>query len=106
MPKALERAARAGDGWYGPMVKPEEAIGYKQTIEKIRNEHGLTGPYSYQARVWGEPSIAQMQAYVDAGFDTLVVPSETLQGPLDFDMTLDQKKRRLDEIAKNLGVGR
>jgi len=106
MPKALERAARAGDGWYGPMVRPEEAIGYKQAIDKIRAEAGLTTPYTFQARVWGEPSKEQMQPYVDAGFDTLVLPSETLQGRLDFEMTLDQKKRRLDEIAKNWGVGR
>lgn len=105
-PKALDRAAQMGEGWYGPMVRPEEAIGYKRTIEARRAELGLTAPFSYQARVWGKPEIGALQAFVDGGFDTLVVPSETFQGRLDFDMTLDQKLRRLDEIAKGLGVGR
>lgn len=105
-PKALERAAKVGHGWYGPMVRPEEAIGYKQTIEKHRAELGLTTPFSYQARVWGEPKYDEMKPFMEAGFDTLVVPCETFQGRLDFDMTLDQKLRRLEEIAKNLRVGR
>ena len=99
-PKALERSALQGRGWYGPMVKPEEAIGYINRIREIRKEHGLNGSYSFQARVWGEPTLENMQPYLDAGFDTLVVPSETLQGEYDYDMTLEQKCRRLDEIAK------
>jgi len=105
-PKALERAARAGDGWYGPMVVPEEAIAHKQTIARHRTELGLTTPFSYQARIWGEPGIDTLQPYLAAEFDTVVVPCETIQGELDFDMTLEQKLRRLEEIAKNLRIGR
>ena len=103
-PKALERAAKLGTGWYGPMVPPDQAIAYKQQIEAHRAEAGLTGPYSFQARVWGEPSIDEYKPYIDAGFDTLVVPCETFQGDLEFDMTLDQKLRRAEQIAKALGV--
>jgi alkanesulfonate monooxygenase SsuD/methylene tetrahydromethanopterin reductase-like flavin-dependent oxidoreductase (luciferase family) len=105
-PKALDRAARAGDGWYSPMVRPQEAIGLKQQIAQRRTELGLATPFSYQARIWGEPVIEDLQAYVEAGFDTLVVPCETFQGDLDFDMTLEQKLRRLEEIARTLRVGR
>jgi alkanesulfonate monooxygenase SsuD/methylene tetrahydromethanopterin reductase-like flavin-dependent oxidoreductase (luciferase family) len=105
-PKALDRAARMGDGWYGPMVKPQEAIGLMQQVRQRRTELGLDTPYSYQARVWGEPSIDELRPYADAGFDTLVVPCETFQGDLEFDMTLDQKYRRLDELAAALRLGR
>lgn len=103
-PKALDRAARIGDGWYGPMVKAQEAIGLMQDIRKRRADLGLTTPYSFQARVWGEPSRDGLQDYIDAGFDTLVVPCETIQGDLAFDMTLDQKYRRLEQIAKALRI--
>ena len=99
-PKALDRAATLGDGWYGPMVKPEEAIQLKREIEHLRAKLGRTTPFSFQARVWGEPSLDALRTYIDAGFDTLVVPCETIQGELGFEMTLDQKFRRLDGIAK------
>ena len=105
-PKALERAAKIGDGWYGPMVKPEEAIGVMQQVRKLRSDMGLTTPYSYQARIWGEPTRESVQPYIDTGFDTLVVPSEIFQGELDYGMTLDQKFRRLEQLAKNLRIGR
>ncbi len=103
-PKALERAATAGDGWYGPMVKPEEAIGLMNQIRQIREARGLGTPYSFQARVWGEPTLDGLRPYAESGFDTLVVPSETFQGEYDFDMTLEQKYRRLEQIAKALGI--
>lgn len=101
-PKALERAARVGDGWYGPMIKPGEAIGLMRQIRQIRAEQGLDNPFSFQARVWGEPSREGLQPYFDAGFDTLVVPCETFQGDFGFEMTLDQKYRRLDQLARAL----
>ncbi|MFT3721125.1 LLM class flavin-dependent oxidoreductase [Pseudorhodoferax sp.] len=101
-PKALDRAARAGAGWYGPMVKPEESIALMNQIRERREAMGLTTPYSYQARVWGEPTPELMQPYLDAGFDTLVLPCETFQGRLAFDMTLDQKYRRLEQIARDM----
>lgn len=104
-PKALERAARLGAGWYGPMVPPAEALDLKRRIEGLRAEAGLTAPFSFQARVRGEPSPTELKPYIDGGFDTLVVPSETFQGELDFDMTLDQKFARADGIAKALGIG-
>lgn len=104
-PKALDRAARV-DGWYGPMVPAGEAIALRNAIASRRAALGLTTPFSYQARIRGEPRIGDLQAYVDGGFDTLVVPCETFQGRLDFDMTLDQKLRRLEEIARNLGISR
>lgn len=103
-PKALERAARIADGWYGPMVRAEESIGYKEIIEKHRAEMGLTTPFSFQARVWGEPTMDTMAPYIKAGFDTMVIPCETFQGRLDFDMTLEQKLERIEGFAKVLGI--
>ncbi len=50
----------------------------------------------------GEPTCEGLKTYVDAGFDTLVVPCEAFQGKLGFDMTLVQKIRRLDEMVRAL----
>ena len=103
-PRALRRAARMGSGWYGPMVPAERSIGMKREIERVRAEVGLTTPFSYQARVRGEPSLNGLKPYVDAGFDTLIVPSETFQGDRGFDMSLQQKLRRAEEIARMLKI--
>jgi alkanesulfonate monooxygenase SsuD/methylene tetrahydromethanopterin reductase-like flavin-dependent oxidoreductase (luciferase family) len=104
-PNALKRAARMGAGWYGPMVPVEEALRLKREIEGLRAEAGLTTPFVFEERVRGEPSRDALKAYIDAGFDTLVIPCETFQGDLGFDMTLDQKFRRAEEIARALDIG-
>ncbi|MGC4250450.1 MAG: LLM class flavin-dependent oxidoreductase [Sphingobium sp.] len=103
-PKALERAAGLGDGWYGPMVRPEESIDLMNRIRRHREEQGRTAPFSFQARVWGEPTLDNLRPYMDAGFDTMVIPCETFQGERDFDMTLDEKYRRLEDIARALNI--
>jgi alkanesulfonate monooxygenase SsuD/methylene tetrahydromethanopterin reductase-like flavin-dependent oxidoreductase (luciferase family) len=100
--RALERAATMGDGWYGPMVTVEESIASKGQIERLRAAAGRCNPFTYEARVRGEPTWDGLSRYRDAGFDTLVVPWETIQFEHGFDMTLEQKYRRLDAIAKAL----
>ena len=102
--KPLARAAALGDGWYGPMVPPEEAIALKQEIERLRADQGRTGPFEFECRVRGEPTLAGLRPYLEAGFDTIVIPNETVQAGYGFDMTLDQKFRRLDEIARALKI--
>jgi alkanesulfonate monooxygenase SsuD/methylene tetrahydromethanopterin reductase-like flavin-dependent oxidoreductase (luciferase family) len=104
-PKALRRAALSGAGWYGPMVPLQEALALKRTIETIRAEAALTSAFSFEARVRGEPTLEALRPYVDAGFETLVIPCETFQGDAGFDMALDQKLRRAEEIARSLGIG-
>lgn len=100
--KALWRAAALGDGWYGPMVPMNEAIALKREIERLREELGRTGPFSFEARVRGEPSLQGLAPYREAGFDTLIIPWETIQIEHGFEMSLDDKYRRLDAIAKAL----
>jgi probable F420-dependent oxidoreductase len=100
--KALRRAALQGDGWYGPMVTFEESVAFKREIERLRSEAGLSNAYVFEARVRGEPTYEGLARYREAGFDTLVVPWETVQFEHGFDMTLDQKFRRLDGIAQAL----
>ena len=100
--KALRRAATQGDGWYGPMVTAEESIAIKQDIERLRAQAGRTNPFAFEARVRGEPTYDGLARYREAGFDTLVVPWETIQFEHGFDMTLDQKFRRIEAIARAL----
>mgnify|MGYP001604736527 FL=1 len=100
--KALQRAAAMGDGWYGPMVTPDESIAIKREIERLRAAAGRSNPFSFEARVRGEPSYDGLSRYREAGFDTLVVPWETIQFDHGFEMTLEQKYRRLDGIAAAL----
>ena len=100
--KALQRAATMGDGWYGPMVTVDESIAIKRDIEGRRAAAGRTNPFSFEARVRGEPTWDGLSRYREAGFDTLVVPWETIQFEHGFEMTLEQKYRRLDGIAKAL----
>lgn len=102
--KPLERAAALGDGYYGPMVTPDEAIEIKRDIERRRKELGRTGPFEFEARVRGEPTLDGVRPYLDAGFDTIVIPNETIQAGYGFEMTLDQKFRRLEEIARALKI--
>lgn len=100
--KALARTAALGDGWYGPMVTPEESIALKREIERRRAELGRTTPFTFEARVRGEPTLDGVRPYLEAGFDTIVIPNETVQAGHGFEMTLDQKFRRLEEIARAL----
>ena len=102
--KALSRAAELGDGWYGPMVPEDEAIALMREIKRRRAALGHTAPFSFQARVRGEPSLETVRAYRSAGFDTIVIPWETIQFEYGFEMTLAQKYRRLESIARALGV--
>lgn len=100
--KALERAALQGDGWYGPMVTVDESIAIKREIERMRAAAGRSNPFIFEARVRGEPSYDGLSRYREGGFDSLIVPWETIQFEHGFDMTLEQKFRRLDGIAKAL----
>jgi len=102
--KALARTAALGDGWYGPMVPLDESIAIKREIERRRAELGRTNAFSFQARVRGEPTFDALGPYLDAGFDTIVIPNETIQTGHGFEMTLDQKFRRLEQIARALKI--
>lgn len=99
-PKQLERMARHGAGFFAPMLRREDALATKRRIEELRAEFGWTAPFSYEVRFRGEPDIDSVAEYLEAGFDTLVVPGETLMGETDYDITLDQALRRAEEIAR------
>jgi alkanesulfonate monooxygenase SsuD/methylene tetrahydromethanopterin reductase-like flavin-dependent oxidoreductase (luciferase family) len=100
--RALARAAQSGDGWYAPMVPPQQTIALKREVERQRAALGRHDPFSFQVRVRGEPSLDGLKVYVDAGFDTLVIPNETIEAEQGFEMTLEQRLRRLEVIAKAL----
>lgn len=102
--QALMRAAALGDGWYGPMLRTDEALEIKRDLERRRDELGRRGPFSFQIKVRGALSLDGLKAYLDAGFDTIVIPNELIQAEYGFEMTLEQKFRRLDHIAQSLHI--
>jgi alkanesulfonate monooxygenase SsuD/methylene tetrahydromethanopterin reductase-like flavin-dependent oxidoreductase (luciferase family) len=104
--RALARAAELGDGWYGPTLPIDQAIALKLKIERLRAAAGRRGPYSFEARVGGEPTLENIRSWRDAGFDTIVVPWETIQGDHGFEIPLARIYERLEQIAQALALTR
>lgn len=75
---ALLRAARCGDGWYGPVCTLAESVEARRTIEAERARLGRTGPFSFDVRVEEPLSRDRVLRYLDAGFDGLVVTGARL----------------------------
>jgi probable F420-dependent oxidoreductase len=91
---ALRRAARLGDGWYGPACSLDESLAARRAIEAERAAHGLTEPYVYYVRVAPPLNASVVRAYLDAGFDQLVVATAKLA---DTKLLLGEK---LDAISR------
>ncbi len=70
-PAALRRAARRGDGWYGPACTLAESAAARDRIEAERVERR---DFTYYVRLTGPPEPATVARYADAGFDDVVVP--------------------------------
>jgi probable F420-dependent oxidoreductase len=81
--QALRRAARIGDGWYGPPCDLAAAIGYRTTLQRELAAAGRDpGSFQFWVRATAAPDQAGTRANIaqfrDAGFEHLVV-----QVPLD-----------------------
>jgi probable F420-dependent oxidoreductase len=95
---ALERAARLGDGWYGPSCTLEESAAYRDAIVLRLSNHGRDAqPFAFWARL-NRPDEEQIDLARRLGLDRLVIPIPyTLQ-------TLEEKLARIDEVARNIGL--
>ena len=71
---ALRRAARLGDGWYCPPATLDDAREYRQAIDTARRAAGTADrPFRFVARVPAPATLGSVTAYLEAGFDDLVV---------------------------------
>lgn len=99
-PPAIRRAGAVGDGWYGPACTLEESIAAREQIERERTRAGRNGEFSYHVRLVGPLDQANVNRYLDAGFQDLVVP----MGPID-ELThgpLNAKLARVEALAESL----
>lgn len=100
---AIRRAALRGDGWYGTSVPLEEYCAIKQEIERIRKEHGLGDrPFQWIGRPQGPATIENLDRYRAAGFESLVLPWETVHPYGQSDMSLGAKLGSLERVARAL----
>jgi probable F420-dependent oxidoreductase len=71
---ALRRAARVGDGWFGPAATLEDAVQARQTIEAERRRLGRDGlPFRYWVRITDPWNAAERASLAKAGFEDVVV---------------------------------
>lgn len=78
---ALRRAARSGDGWFGPYVNLAETARLTARVDELRAETGRAGlPFEHHVRLYGELSGHNLERYGAAGYEHVVVsPSRALR---------------------------
>jgi probable F420-dependent oxidoreductase len=73
-PPALRRAARVGDGWFGPAASLADAVRARDTIEAERRTLGRDHlPFRYWIRIGDPWSEAEAASIAAAGFEDVVV---------------------------------
>ncbi len=102
---AIRRAALRGDGWYGTTIPLEECEAIMGEIHRIRKENGLDKkPYQMVGRPVGPATTENLDRYRKAGFTNLVLPWETVHPSGQADMSLGNKFKSLEKVAKALGL--
>jgi probable F420-dependent oxidoreductase len=98
-PKALARAARVGQGWFGPACTLEESVEVRDGIEAERARLGRDGRFDYAVRLDAAPGPAVLDRFAAAGFDHVVV-SLGSAGPAPGD-----ELAAVDRLADALQIG-
>jgi probable F420-dependent oxidoreductase len=70
---ALRRAARLGDGWYGPACDLEASLAARAQIDELRRAEGGDRDFDFAVRLDGSLESSTVARYRDAGFDHVVV---------------------------------
>lgn len=71
--KAMERAARLGDGWMGVQADPRQAAERVRRVGELREEAGVEGPFETTTGTNG-PIDPQLYAeYEESGVDRIIV---------------------------------
>jgi alkanesulfonate monooxygenase SsuD/methylene tetrahydromethanopterin reductase-like flavin-dependent oxidoreductase (luciferase family) len=103
-PRALRRAARVADGWYGPTTLDVEAcLRIRGELHRLRREYGtIERPFSMSVRVTPQdPDSARR--YDREGFDQLVLDGESIW-PTKRAFTLEEKLVALEETVDRFGL--
>lgn len=99
---ALRRAARFGDGWLTtPGLSVGECVDMQSRLRSMRSEFGVGG-HEFRIHVRAPSATrADIQRYLDAGLDSIIVGGRQVMNPAD---PLDRKLASLEAIAAGLGL--
>lgn len=102
--QALRRAARVGDGWYGPPASLDESKAAVEEIQRLRGEYGtLDREFRTLVRLPEKTSGDVLGRYLAAGLHDLVIApwlTSFAEG------SLDRRLSELSEVADCLGIRR
>lgn len=103
--KAIERAARRGDGWTNPTdCDLSDCIRIRSTIARVRESCGLAErPFTYHIKLIRPPTRAEIAPYLAAGFRSFVLAWNKIHPP-ERGGGLSEKLRSLDTLADELDV--
>lgn len=97
---ALRRAARRGDGWFGPNLDLPATLALTRRIDELRAAEGRTGEFHHYVRLVGDITPATVRRYGDAGYEHLVFsPFNRLPRTA----TLTEKQAAMDSAVEALG---
>lgn len=97
-PSALDRAARLGDGWYGPSCSLEESARHRDSILTRLGHLGRDAQdFSFWARL-NQPDRDQVERARQLGLDRLVVPVSHGLG------SLEAKVDWVQAVAREVGL--
>lgn len=106
-PRAIERAARRGDGWTNPTdCDLADCILIRETIAAVRADCGLAErPFDFHIKLVRPPTTAEIEPYVEAGFRSFVLAWNKIHPP-ERGADVSDKLRSLDALASELGITR
>lgn len=104
-PAALRRAARTGDGWYGPPCDLATIKAVRADIERLREANARSGPFTYFVRLADPFDGRLVNSYREAGFDHVVVSIAGSGSSPDAPLgeKLEGIRRTMDAIAELTG---
>jgi probable F420-dependent oxidoreductase len=99
-PRALDRAARIGDGWVGVHYTRDELRGYLARLAELRADHGTEDqPFEVVAAINDAlPTPDVVEELSGMGVDVLITSAWLLEGHNN--ASLDNNKRSLDTFAQ------
>ena len=99
---ALARAARRGQGWFGPNVDLDRTRALTATLDQLREQAGRDGlPFTHYVRVVGDLDLDTVRRYQDAGYEHLVISPFTR---LPAGSGVADRLAAIDDVAGLLGA--
>jgi probable F420-dependent oxidoreductase len=102
--RALRRAARVADGWYGPTTLDLDACcRIREELGRLRREYGTADRPFFMAVRITPPDPDTARRYEAEGFDQMVLDGESIW-PAKRALTLEQKLEVLEETVDRFGL--